>query len=91
MDERYWLVSTAYNTGIECLQFVIDVFPIVSVVGRLTLVRSACCLDEARRWFESSTVLCRFVPDGKVRSEKIAETYSYLLTRYQARKDGPTS
>lgn len=22
MDERHWLMGTAYNTGIECLQFV---------------------------------------------------------------------
>lgn len=23
VDERLWLLSTAYNTGVECLQFVI--------------------------------------------------------------------
>lgn len=22
MDERYWLLATAYNTGLECLQYV---------------------------------------------------------------------
>lgn len=28
-------------------------------------------LDEARRWFEASTVICRFVPEGKQRAEKV--------------------
>jgi len=39
-------------------------------------------LDEAKRWFESSTVLCKFVPDGQERAEKISETYTQLLARY---------
>ncbi|KAF8919136.1 hypothetical protein CPB85DRAFT_1429768 [Mucidula mucida] len=30
----------------------------------------ASALDEAKRWFESSTVICRFVPGGKERAEK---------------------
>ena len=29
-------------------------------------------VDEAKRWFESSTVICRFVPDGKTRAEKVS-------------------
>ncbi len=31
----------------------------------------ASALDEAKRWFESSTVICRFVPGGKERAEKV--------------------
>ncbi|KAG6371536.1 hypothetical protein JVT61DRAFT_9242 [Boletus reticuloceps] len=62
VDERLWLLSTAYNTGVECLH------------GSLA--------DEAKRWFECSTVLCRFVPDGKLRAEKISKAYTELLTRY---------
>ncbi|KAI5997768.1 hypothetical protein EDC04DRAFT_2612500 [Pisolithus marmoratus] len=49
-DERLWLLSTAYNTGVECLH--------------------ASLVDEARRWFECATVICRFVPNGKARAEK---------------------
>ncbi|KAJ7691328.1 meiosis protein SPO22/ZIP4 like-domain-containing protein [Mycena rosella] len=42
----------------------------------------ASMLDEAKRWFESATVICRFVPGGKERAEKISETYMHLLARY---------
>lgn len=42
----------------------------------------ASLLDEAKRWFEASTVICRFVPDGKKRADKISETYTQLLGRY---------
>lgn len=62
MDERNWLLSTAYNTGFECLE--------------------ASMLDEAKRWFESATIICRFVPGGKERAQKISETYTHLLARY---------
>ncbi|KAI0761631.1 meiosis protein SPO22/ZIP4 like-domain-containing protein [Trametes elegans] len=62
MDERHWLLATAYNTGIECLH--------------------ASLLDEAKRWFEASTTVCRFVPDGEARSDKISKTYTQLLERY---------
>jgi len=62
VDERLWLLSTAYNTGVECLH--------------------ASLADEAKRWFECSTVLCRFVPDGRLRAEKISKAYTELLTRY---------
>ncbi|KAH7906954.1 meiosis protein SPO22/ZIP4 like-domain-containing protein [Hygrophoropsis aurantiaca] len=65
IDERHWLLSTAYNTGIECLH------------GSL--------IDEAKRWFECSTIICRFVPDGKRRAEKISETYTSLLAHYGTR------
>ncbi|KAJ6605346.1 meiosis protein SPO22/ZIP4 like-domain-containing protein [Mycena vulgaris] len=43
----------------------------------------ASMLDEAKRWFESATVICRFVPGGKERAEKISETYMHLLARYE--------
>ncbi|KAG6865823.1 hypothetical protein C0991_011442 [Blastosporella zonata] len=39
-------------------------------------------LDEAKRWFEASTVICRFVPGGQDRAEKISDTYTHLLSRY---------
>ncbi|KAJ7160549.1 meiosis protein SPO22/ZIP4 like-domain-containing protein [Mycena crocata] len=42
----------------------------------------ASMLDEAKRWFEAATVICRFVPRGKERSDKISETYMHLLSRY---------
>ncbi|KAK1222658.1 sporulation-specific protein 22 [Marasmius sp. AFHP31] len=42
----------------------------------------ASLLDEAKRWFESSTVICKFVPGGVERAEKISETYTRLLARY---------
>jgi len=66
VDERLWLLSTAYNTGVECLH--------------------ASLADEAKRWFECSTVLCRFVPDGRLRAEKISKAYSELLTRYTGQR-----
>ncbi|KAK0475156.1 hypothetical protein IW261DRAFT_1595606 [Armillaria novae-zelandiae] len=61
MDERFWLLSTAYNVGFECLE--------------------SSAFDEAKRWFESSTVICRYVPGGKERAEKISDTYTRLLER----------
>ncbi|KAI0727576.1 hypothetical protein C8Q72DRAFT_839118 [Fomitopsis betulina] len=42
----------------------------------------ASLLDEAKRWFEASTTICRFVPDGGTRADKISETYTRLLERY---------
>jgi len=62
LDERNWLLGTAYNTGFECLE--------------------ASMLDEAKRWFESATVICRFIPGGKERADMISETYMRLLARY---------
>ncbi|KAJ7233617.1 meiosis protein SPO22/ZIP4 like-domain-containing protein [Mycena haematopus] len=62
VEERNWLLGTAYNTGFECLE--------------------ASMLDEAKRWFESATIICRFVPGGKERADKISETYMHLLARY---------
>lgn len=62
IDERYWLMATAYNTGIECFH--------VSL------------LEEAKRWFEASAVVCRYVPDGESRARKVSETYANLLDRF---------
>ncbi|KAF8798208.1 hypothetical protein BYT27DRAFT_7236741 [Phlegmacium glaucopus] len=59
MDERQWLLATAYNTGTECLH--------------------SSMLDEAKRWFEASTVICRFVPGGKERAEKVRQMRSPLV------------
>ncbi|KAG7090528.1 hypothetical protein E1B28_009637 [Marasmius oreades] len=70
MDERFWLLATAYNTGLECLE--------------------ASLLDEAKRWFETSTVICKFVSGGVERAEKISETYTRLLARY-TQELGPSS
>jgi len=42
----------------------------------------ASMLDEAKRWFEAATVICRFVPGGGERADKISETYMHLLARY---------
>ncbi|KAI0665334.1 meiosis protein SPO22/ZIP4 like-domain-containing protein [Trametes maxima] len=39
-------------------------------------------LDEAKRWFEAATAICRFMPDGESRSAKISKTYTHLLERY---------
>ncbi|THH10579.1 hypothetical protein EW145_g1240 [Phellinidium pouzarii] len=62
IDERQWLLSTSYNTGIECL--------------------AASYLDEAKRWFEAATIICRSVPDGARHSERISDTYRRLLDQY---------
>ncbi|KAJ3558726.1 hypothetical protein NM688_g744 [Phlebia brevispora] len=45
----------------------------------------ASALEEAKRWFETSTVICRFVPEGTSRAAKISETYTHLLNRYSSR------
>ncbi|THH12968.1 hypothetical protein EW146_g7196 [Bondarzewia mesenterica] len=85
VDERSWLMATSYNTGIECFQYVdnIGIFPeCILFMHTQTPVISVSLLDEAKRWFEASTVICRFVPDGETRAKKILETYTNLLNRY---------
>jgi len=42
-------------------------------------------LDEAKRWFEASTVICRFIPGNG--AEEISETYTHLLSRYAPKSD----
>lgn len=41
----------------------------------------ASLLDDAKRWLEAATVVCRFVPDGRARADKISDTYARLLAR----------
>ena len=69
MDERQWLLATAYNTGTECLQCVH-----ISIIWRVFFDSasfvSASFLDEAKRWFEAATVICRFIPGGRERADK---------------------
>ncbi|KAG2023937.1 hypothetical protein CC2G_001538 [Coprinopsis cinerea AmutBmut pab1-1] len=43
----------------------------------------ASLIDEAKRWFEIAISICRFVPGGKERAEKISDTYTHLLARYR--------
>ena len=35
-------------------------------------------LDEAKRWFEASTVICRFVPGGKECAEKVRQICPFV-------------
>ncbi|KAK2464868.1 hypothetical protein APHAL10511_002944 [Amanita phalloides] len=42
----------------------------------------ASSLDEANRWFEVATVICKFTPEGEERATKISEAYTHLLSRY---------
>lgn len=62
MDERHWLLATAYNTGVESLH--------------------ASSLDEAKRWFEVATTICKFIPAGRERASKVSQAYTHLLSRY---------
>ncbi|KAJ3868076.1 meiosis protein SPO22/ZIP4 like-domain-containing protein [Lentinula novae-zelandiae] len=39
----------------------------------------ASSLNEAKRWFEASTVICRFVPGGTERAEKVCREFYYEL------------
>jgi len=79
MDERYWLLTTCYNTGIECLQYGLALH---TLARNSHMFPSVCLLDDARRWFEASGRICRYVPDGAVRAKKITETYTHLMNRY---------
>jgi len=42
----------------------------------------ASVLDEAKRWLEVASVICRFIPGSQARSDKISEIYSHILSRY---------
>lgn len=44
------------------------------------VITSASMLDEAKRWFEASTVICRFVPGGKDRAEKVCCATPYRFS-----------
>ncbi|KAI1789167.1 meiosis protein SPO22/ZIP4 like-domain-containing protein [Ganoderma leucocontextum] len=39
-------------------------------------------LDEAKRWFEAAATICRYIPDGEARAERVSRTYASLLARY---------
>lgn len=82
MDERLWLLSTAYNTGVECLQFVVSSFWVWLTLSQVR--GSASLTDEAKRWFECATVLCRFVPDGRPRAEKVCPMTTLKLVHNAA-------
>ncbi|KAF9229785.1 hypothetical protein BS17DRAFT_688278 [Gyrodon lividus] len=69
VDERLWLLSTAYNTGVECLQSVIPLLCIQLTLS--TFHYSASLVEEAKRWFECASIICRFVPDGRLRAERV--------------------
>jgi len=45
---------------------------------------STSSLDEAKRWFESSTVICKYVPGGKDAAEKVSglPEYQCLFDRW---------
>lgn len=96
LDERYWLLTTCYNTGIECLQYGLT---LRTYARHSHMFSSVCLLDDARRWFEASGRVCRYVPDGAVRAKKVrqplfsnlipmlpeeqvTETYTHLMNRY---------
>ena len=48
-------------------------------VSELNLSCSVSLVDEARRWFESSTVICRYVPGGPARAEKVSCLFTLCL------------
>jgi len=73
MDERYWLLTSSYNTGIECLQYGLC-FPSFTRLLHMTTLPSVCLLDDARRWFEASSRICGHVPDGVVRAKRVGHT-----------------
>ena len=41
---------------------------------------SASSLDEARRWFEVATVICKFIPGGEDRASKVLCLFNYCVT-----------
>jgi hypothetical protein len=86
MDERQWLLATAYNTGTECLQSVDSLLGVNAVIVYWSFTCSSAALfDEARRWFEAATVICRFVPGGRERSEKVGLLMLVLCSIYLGR------
>lgn len=78
MDERQWLLATAYNTGTECLQYVHSHEEIHLIIPSFL---SASFFDEAKRWFEAATVICRFVPGGRERADKVSLQSSFCCKR----------
>jgi len=42
---------------------------------------SASFFDEAKRWFEAATVICRFIPGGRERADKASLQVSFCCER----------
>ena len=60
------------------------------------LFKSVCLLDDARRWFEASSRMCRYVPDGAVRAKKVGhppvfQPYSYIHEETRSPRHMPIS
>lgn len=70
MDEREWLLGTSYNVGFECLEYARCLLVHPCLI-RVRAFHRASMLDEAKRWFESSTIICKFIPRGRERAEKV--------------------
>ncbi|KAF6758826.1 meiosis protein SPO22/ZIP4 like-domain-containing protein [Ephemerocybe angulata] len=92
MDERHWLLGTAFNMAIECVHFLYSLFAnslaffLFDLAG-LLLTQTGSRLDEAKRWFEAALGTCRFVPGGKEQAAKISESYTNLLSRFEKAKE----
>ena len=52
--------------------------------GFRTHFHSASQINEAKRWFESCTIICRYVPNGKARAEKVIN-FSSIQNRKRSR------
>ena len=50
----------------------------VAVMIINNLKSSSCNFDEAKRWFEAATVICRFVPGGKAQSQKVCALFLFI-------------
>lgn len=44
----------------------------------MTTLPSVCLLDDARRWFEASSRICGYVPDGVVRTKRVGHSPVFL-------------
>ena len=57
--------------GLNASSMALPCRPYTSFTHDLFFFSSVCLLDDARRWFEASSRLCRYVPDGEVRGKKV--------------------
>jgi len=46
-----------------------------------TFLSQRLFFDEAKRWFEAATVICRFVPGGRERADKVSLQSSFCCKR----------
>jgi hypothetical protein len=74
-----WLEVSHGRTSVASryvIQHCDGVSPVCQLVSEFVLCEahhighSASIFDEAKRWFEAATVICRFVPEGRQRAEK---------------------